>query len=336
MLAIACIRPANSGWSRYFRLELLANHTWRKTDSTMPVWQAAADHTGSWIYTRQGNLVLVLEDSSAGAVVLRQVHWNWQALSHKSDAALTGKGLLRTAAGDTGAQLVWVLGDQVVAHYEFPPDEIKGRRPTPAPDAQPVPTPAPVESPVGDLFSIRCLGGGKLSFTAPNNLGGGSAAPEFLVFEITDVQNGRVGRYWFAGVELGLGVSVPMPGSSVPSLPGPQGFREGLTIVGPAGKPTQFTTTRPQRLEDFANTTGTLMSSSVRIGQIVSVSKTGLGFEGDAIAALPGCRTTVIRGADGTDILPVDLPSISTGGARVNVFSAAKGPFELIDIVKKR
>ena len=159
-------------------------------------------------------------------------------------------------------------------------------------------------------------------------------APEGLVFEITDLQNGRVARYWFAGVELGLGVSLPMQGSSVPNLQGPAKISEGITVIGPAGKATPFSTTRPQRLEDFSGT-GTLMSSGVRIGQIAGKSATGLGFESKRLSALPGCSTTVVRGEDDTDIVAVDVPSISTGGLRLNLFSAAKGPFRLIDVKKK-
>jgi len=334
MIAIASIRSAKTGWSHYFRLKLLADHTWKKTDGTMLLWETPAHH-GGWIYTRQGNLALFLEESSSGVVLLRQVHWNWQFLSRKSLAALTGEGLRRTSTGETAAQLVWVLGDQVAAHYEFPLDKIKGQRQLPAPGTQPVPSPPPAESPTGDLFSIRCLGGAKVSATAPPNLGGGAAAPEVLVFEITDLQNGRVGRYWFAGVELGLGVSLPMPGTSIPSLRSPGGWSEGLTVIGPAGKSTQFTTTRPQRLEDFSGT-GTLMNTGVRVGQLLSKSTTGLGFESTGLSALPGCSTTVVRGADGTDVLAVEVPSLSTGGARINLFSAAKGPFKLIDTAKRQ
>jgi hypothetical protein len=274
-------------------------------------------------------------------------------LTRKSTAALTGKGIRRTLTGETAAQLVWVLGDQIVARYEFAPDEIKGGRTTVV-NTPAVPCPAPVDSPTGELFSIRCLGGVKASATAQvawdtakavsentkkTFFGLGSVGFDYLVFEITDLQNGRVATYKFYGPELGIGISIPAavspPLPTLPQVPLP-GMQLGGTLIGPAGEPTPFSTTRPQKLEDFAGK-ATLMNSSLRVGILPSpAGATGLGLESPELSSLPGCKRTVIQGADGTDVVAVDIPSLSSGGIRINMFSAAKGPFKLAGVQKRR
>jgi len=351
MICIGCIRLAHASWSNYFRLEFLEDNRWRKTDGHLPLWASPVPR-GGWLYTRQGNLALIPEDGSLGVVLFRQVHWNWQMLTRKSIAALTGKGIRRTLTGETAAQLVWVLGDQIVARYEFPPDEIKGGRTTVV-NAPAVPHPIPVDSPTGELFSIRCLGGVRASATAQvawdtakavseNANKGlfafGSVGSDYLVFEITDLQNGRVATYKFRGPELGFGFSIPSPLSpplpALPQVPLP-GMQLGGTLFGPTGEPTPFSTTRPQKLEDFAGD-AMLMNSNIRLGILPSpASAAGLALESPKLSSLPGCKRTVVQGKDGTDVVAVDIPSVSTGAIRVNVFSSAPGRLELAGVQKK-
>jgi hypothetical protein len=299
----------------------------------MALWESPT-LTGGWLYTRQGNLVL----SDAGgmsAVVLLKVHWNWRQLTRQGSAALTGKGIRRASAEMTEAKLVWVMGDQIIAHYEFPSDEIKGESRVNTNSI--AHSPQPTAGTEGEVFSIRCIGGVKGSVGFDKALPGGAFGGGYLVFEITDVQNGRRGKYNFYGPEQGIGISfsqikLPPPiglPSLIPLNPA-TGARTSNTLVG-TGKSTVFQTSRPQKLEDFSGE-ATLMNSSAKIG-LFGKSFNGLGFINPRLAALPGCNTTVIKGEDNTDILRVDVPSVS--GVRINIFSAMKGPFQLSSVDSK-